>query len=457
MNRFGLTEIQAQAILDMRLRRLTGLERDKIEAELAELLKEIDELRSILASEQKVLNIIKDEMTEIKNKFGDERRTKIDMTAIDYIEDESLIPNEDVIIALTNKGYIKRTTSDTFKSQNRGGVGIKGMATNEEDFVEHMINIQTHDDVMFFTNKGKVYRLRGYEIPEYSRQSKGLPVVNLIQVDKDEMVNSIIKVTKDEIETVNNLIFVTKSGLVKRTSLEEFKNIRQSGKICITLKEDDELIAVKKTTGNDFVLLGSSNGRMVKFNENDVRIMGRTASGVKGIELDDSSCIGAEIASEDDVVIIVTKKGYGKQTTVRDYRETKRGSKGVKALSITDKNGDIAAFKIARPDTDIVIITDAGMVMRMPLDQISVLGRVTQGVRLINLKDDHTVATISLVDKEKEEEVVEEGIVENCEVINNDNSDIVALAESEIAAAEENEFSSSVGEAAEENLEVSEN
>ena len=456
MNRFGLTEIQAQAILDMRLRRLTGLERDKIEAELAELLKEIDELRSILASEEKVLNIIKEEMTEIKNKFGDERRTKIDMTAIDYIEDESLIPNEDVIIALTNKGYIKRTTSDTFKSQNRGGVGIKGMATNEEDFVEHMINIQTHDDVLFFTNKGKVYRLRGYEIPEYSRQSKGLPVVNLIQVEKDEMVNSIVKVTKDEIETVNNLIFVTKSGLVKRTSLEEFKNIRQSGKICITLKEEDELIAVKKTTGNDFVLLGSSNGRMVKFNENDVRIMGRTASGVKGIELDDSTCIGAEIASEDDVVIIVTKKGYGKQTTVRDYRETKRGSKGVKALSITDKNGDIAAFKIARPDTDIVIITDAGMVMRMPLDQISVLGRVTQGVRLINLKDDHTVATISLVDKEKEEEAVEEGTVENSEVINNDNSDIVALAESEIAAVE-NETSSSVDEPAEENLEVSEN
>ena len=443
MNRFGLTEIQAQAILEMRLRRLTGLERDKIEAELAELLKEIDELRSILASEEKVLNIIKEEMTEIKNKFGDERRTKIDMTAIDYIEDESLIPNEDVIIALTNKGYIKRTTSDTFKSQNRGGVGIKGMATNEEDFVEHMINIQTHDDVLFFTNKGKVYRLRGYEIPEFSRQSKGLPVVNLIQVEKGEMVNSIVKVTKDEIGVVDNLIFVTKSGLVKRTSLEEFKNIRQSGKICITLKEDDELIAVKKTTGNDFVLLGSSNGRMVKFNENDVRIMGRTASGVKGIELDDSTCIGAEIASEDDVVIIVTKKGYGKQTTVRDYRETKRGSKGVKALSITDKNGDIASFKIARPDTDIVIITDAGMVMRMPLDQISVLGRVTQGVRLINLKDEHTVATISLVDKEKDEEITAEEVVENSEVINNDNSAVVELAEREISESENSEISQS--------------
>ncbi len=420
MNRFGLTEIQSQAILEMRLRRLTGLERDKIEAELADLLKEIDELRSILASEEKVLNIIKEEMTEIKNKFGDERRTKIDMTAIDYIEDESLIPNEDVIVALTNKGYIKRTTSDTFKAQNRGGVGIKGMATNEEDFVEHLINIETHDDVLFFTNKGKVYRLKGYEIPEFSRQSKGIPIVNLLQIEKDELINSVIKIRRDDVDSENdNLLFVTKSGLVKRTSITEFSNIRQSGKICITLKENDELIAVRKTTGSNFVLLCSSNGRMVKFNEKDVRIMGRTASGVKGIELDESSCIGAEIASDDDVVLIVTKKGYGKQTSVREFRETKRGSKGVKALNVTDKNGDIAAFKITRENADIVIITDAGMVMRMPLDQISVLGRVTQGVRLINLKDNHSVATISLVDQEKDESSSPE------EVINSESSEVV--------------------------------
>ena len=420
MNRFGLTEIQSQAILEMRLRRLTGLERDKIEAELADLLKEIDELRSILASEEKVLNIIKEEMIEIKNKFGDERRTKIDMTAIDYIEDESLIPNEDVIVALTNKGYIKRTTSDTFKAQNRGGVGIKGMATNEEDFVEHLINIETHDDVLFFTNKGKVYRLKGYEIPEFSRQSKGIPIVNLLQIEKDELINSVIKIRRDDVDSENdNLLFVTKSGLVKRTSITEFSNIRQSGKICITLKENDELIAVRKTTGSNFVLLCSSNGRMVKFNEKDVRIMGRTASGVKGIELDESSCIGAEITSDDDVVLIVTKKGYGKQTSVREFRETKRGSKGVKALNVTDKNGDIAAFKITRENADIVIITDAGMVMRMPLDQISVLGRVTQGVRLINLKDNHSVATISLVDQEKEESSLPD------EVINNESSEVV--------------------------------
>lgn len=420
MNRFGLTEIQSQAILEMRLRRLTGLERDKIEAELADLLKEIDELRSILASEEKVLNIIKEEMTEIKNKFGDERRTKIDMTAIDYIEDESLIPNEDVIVALTNKGYIKRTTSDTFKAQNRGGVGIKGMSTNEEDFVEHLINIETHDDVLFFTNKGKVYRLKGYEIPEFSRQSKGIPIVNLLQIEKDELINSVIKIRRDDVDSENdNLLFVTKSGLVKRTSITEFSNIRQSGKICITLKDNDELIAVRKTTGSNFVLLCSSNGRMVKFNEKDVRIMGRTASGVKGIELDESSCIGAEIASDDDVVLIVTKKGYGKQTSVREFRETKRGSKGVKALNVTDKNGDIAAFKITRENADIVIITDAGMVMRMPLDQISVLGRVTQGVRLINLKDNHSVATISLVDQEKDESSSPD------EVINSESSEVV--------------------------------
>ena len=406
--RFGLDDVQATAILEMRLRRLTGLERNKIEEELADLLRQIDEFRAILASEEKVLAIIKEEMLEIKNKYGDERRTKIDMTAIDYIEDESLIPNEDVMIALTHKGYIKRTTSDTFKSQNRGGVGIKGMSTNDEDFVEHLINIDTHDDVLFFTNKGKVYRLKGYEIPEYSRQSKGLPIVNLLQIEKDEMVNSVIKICKEDISEGDNLIFVTKAGIVKRTLLEEFKNIRQSGKICITLREDDELIAVKKTNGNSIVMLGSSNGRMVKFNENEVRIMGRTASGVKGIELDSAECIGAEVANDDDVILIVTKKGYGKQTNVSEYRETKRGSKGVKALSITDKNGDIASFKVARPDADVVIITDSGMVMRMPLEQISVLSRVTQGVRLINLKNEQSVATISLVDKEKEEEIIDE-------------------------------------------------
>ena len=423
MERFGLDDIQSQAILDMRLRRLTGLARDEVENTLAELHQTIDELRGILASNEKIMNIIKEEMLEIKRKFSDERRTHIDMTAIDYIEDESLIPNEDVIIALTNKGYIKRTTSDTFKAQNRGGVGIKGMSTNEEDFVEQMINIQTHDDVLFFTNKGKVYRLRGYEIPEYSRQSKGLPIINLLQIEKDEMVNSIIRVNRDSVNEENNLIFVTKSGIVKRTSIEEFKNIRQSGKICITLRENDELIAVKMTHGNDLVLLGSSNGRMCKFNEQEVRIMGRTASGVKGIELIDSTCIGAEIANEDSEIIMVTKNGYGKKTSVNEYRQTKRGSKGVKAMSISDKNGDIASFKIYRPDTDLVLITDAGMVMRMSTDQISTLGRVTQGTRLMKLKDNHVIATVSLVDKEKEENI--ENQDNNIETNSNENLEVI--------------------------------
>ena len=411
MAKFGLDDIQATAILDMRLRRLTGLERDKIEAELQELLEKIQEYRAILASEEKVLAIIKEELLDIKNRYADERRTKIDMTAIDYIEDESLIPNEDVMITLTNKGYIKRVTSDTFKAQNRGGVGIKGMATNEEDFVEHMININTHDYVLFFTNRGKVYRIKGYEIPEFSRQSKGLPVVNLLPIEKDEIVKSIVSISSEE--EVSNLLFVTKEGLVKRTAVSEFESIRNNGKICITLKDSDELLTVKKTKGNDMILLGSSNGRMVKFVENEVRIMGRSASGVKGIELGDSSCIGAEIASDDDAIIIITTKGYGKRTNVRDFRQTKRGSKGVKALNMTDKNGEIASFKIDVPDSDLVIITDSGMVMRMDTEQINTLSRATQGVRMIKLKDDQFVSTISLVSKLKEEDTSEDISVDN--------------------------------------------
>ena len=398
MSRFGLTETQSQAILEMRLRRLTGLERDKIESELADLLKEIEELRLILASEEKVLNIIKEEMTEIKNKYGDERRTKIDMTATDYIEDESLIPNEEIIIALTNKGYIKRTTSDTFKSQNRGGVGVKGMTMNDDDFVEHLISLSSHDYVLFFTNKGKVYRLKGYEIPEFSRQSKGIPIINLIQIDKDEMVNSVIRVVKEDSDKY--LLFATKKGLVKKTSVSEFSNIRQNGKICITLKENDELISVRKSSGNNEILLGSSNGRIVRFNESEIREMGRSASGVRGINLEsDECCIGAEVVNNNDNILIVTENGYGKQTNVRNFRETKRGSKGVKSLNITEKNGKLQVFKLAVPNTDVIIVSTSGTIMRMPIDQITVLGRATQGLKLINLKDGQAVSTISIIDR----------------------------------------------------------
>ena len=399
MNNFNLSDVQAEAILEMRLRRLTGLERDKIEEELNELLKLIEELRGILASEEKVLNIIKEELLEIKDKYGDKRRTDIDMTAIEYIEDESLIPEENVLIAMTNKGYIKRTTSDTFKAQKRGGMGIKGMTTNDEDFVEEIINISSHDHVLFFTNKGKVYRIKGYEIPEFNRQSKGLPIINLIPIEKDETISSILGISSKE--DTKYLLFATKQGLVKKTAIEEFSNIRTSGKICINLKENDELIAVKRTNGNNYVLLGSQTGRMVKFYEDKIRPMGRTASGVKGINLDGSKCVCAEVVNENDKILLVTEKGYGKKTLVSDFRETSRGSKGVKALNITEKNGNIAAVKVVDENKELVIMTNTGTTMRMTLDQINTLGRVTQGVRLIHLKDDQYVTTISLVEKEE--------------------------------------------------------
>ena len=400
MSKFGLSEVQAEAILEMKLRRLTGLEREKVEAELRELLALIDELRSILASEEKVLNIIKEELQEIKDKYGDKRRTDIDMTAIEFIEDESLIPEENILIALTNKGYIKRTTSDTFKAQKRGGMGVKGMTTNEEDFVEQMINLSSHDYLFFFTNKGKVYRLKGYEIPEFNRQSKGLPIINLLPIEKNESISSMISVSPDE--QAKFLLFATKKGLVKKTAISEFENIRTSGKICISLKESDELIAVKKTNGDNYVLLGSEQGRMVKFKEDNIRAMGRTASGVKGINLDGTKCVCAEVVTEEDNLLLVTIKGYGKKTLVNEFRETSRGSKGVKALNITDKNGNIAAVKVVDEDKELVIMTNTGTTMRMSLEQINTLGRVTQGVRLINLKENQYVSTISLVEKQEE-------------------------------------------------------
>ena len=420
MERFGLTEAQTDNILEMKLRRLTGLEREKIEDELNALRIEIERLRGILADNNKVLGIIKDEMTEIKNKYGDERRTKIDMTAVDYIEDESLIPEENILVVLTNKGYIKRTTSDTFKSQNRGGVGIKGMTTNDEDFVEHMINLSTHDYILFFTDKGKVYRLKGYEIPEFSRQSKGIPIVNLLQVEKDERVNAIIEINREE--ECKYLLFATEGGVVKKTLISEFSNIRNSGKICISLRENDKLIDVKKTTGNDLVLLGSDSGRMVKFNEDEIRVMGRTASGVRGISLDGSKCICSEIVKEDDTILLVTEKGYGKQTKVSEYRQTRRGSKGVKAMNITDKNGSLVSVKIVQDNQELVIMTNSGMTMRMPLDQISLLGRVTQGLRLINLKDNQKVSTISLVEKEEVSESIDEELNTLNENVSNENT-----------------------------------
>ena len=406
MSRFALDDIQANSILEMRLRRLTGLERGKIESELADLLVKIADYKDILASEERILNIIKEEMLDIKKKYSDERRTHIDMTAIDYIEDESLIPVEDIVIALTNKGYIKRTTSETYKSQNRGGVGVKGMATNEEDFVENLISMTTHDYLLFFTNKGRVYRMKGYEVPLFSRQSKGLPIINLLPLEKEETVKAMLKI--DVHEYAKYIVFCTQNGVVKRTKIEEFDNIRTNGKLAITMRDDDELLSVKKTTGNNEILIATSDGRMIRFDENEIRIMGRTASGVKGIEVEESKCVGCEIAEEGQEVLVVTEKGYGKRTSLDEYRMTHRGSKGVKALNITEKNGSIVTFKNVHGNEDLMIITDIGIIIRIGVEQISTTGRVAQGVKLINLKDEQKVATIAIIQKEDEDNVSRE-------------------------------------------------
>ena len=403
ISRFGLTEKQAKAILEMRLRRLTGLERDKIEEELKELAILITDLIDILNNEQRVLGIIKEELMEIKTKYGDERRTSIDMTAIDYIEDESLIPVEDIVVTLTGKGYIKRITSETYKIQNRGGVGIKGMTTNEEDYVENIISMTTHDYLMFFTNLGKVYRIKGYEVPLFSRQSKGLPIINLLPLDKNEIVRVMLKVNPND--ESKYIVFCTKNGLVKRTNIKEFDNIRSNGKMAITLKENDQLIDVKKTNGNNEILIACSNGRMVRFVEDEIRIMSRSATGVRGIDTGDGICVGCEIAEKGQKILVVTEKGYGKKTNIDEYRMTHRGSKGVKALNITEKNGNIISFKSVHGEEDLMIITDNGIIIRLSLEQVSTTGRVAQGVKLINLKDSQKVSNIALM---KKEEIIEE-------------------------------------------------
>lgn len=415
MKNFGLTDVQANAILEMRLRRLTGLEREKIENELNDLLKLIDELRAILASDEKILEVIKNELLEIKQKYSDERRTNIDMTAIEYIEDESLIPEENIIINLTKNGYIKRLRTDTYKTQNRGGVGIKGMSTNEEDFVEKILSMSTHDYLLFFSNRGRVYRMKGYEVPEFSRQSKGLPIINLLPLEKDENISSILSVNLTD-DNIKFLMFCTKNGIVKRTPIEEFDNIRKSGKIAIVLREDDELISVKKTCGKNEIVIGASNGRMVRFDENEIRSMGRSSSGVKGIELDGAIVVGADAVVTGEMVLIVTANGYGKKSLIDEYRLTHRGSKGVKAYNVTDKNGDLVSLKCFNnnEELDLIMMTDSGTIIKISLDQVSTLKRATQGVRLMNLKDEQKVSTVALVAKEKQDE----------DVVNSESGDI---------------------------------
>jgi len=397
--RFHLDDVQTDAILEMKLRRLTGLERSKIENELKELLVEIERLKTILSSDQNILNVIKEELIEIKNKYSDERRTSIDMTAIDYIEDESLIPVENIIVTLTNKGYIKRVQNDTFKVQNRGGVGIKGMGTNEEDFPEKIISMKTHDYLLMFSNFGKVYRMKGYEVPEFSRQSKGLPIVNLIPIEKDEKITSMVMV-KAENEENKYLVFITKKGIIKRTDLQEFENIRNNGKKAIVLREDDELISVKKSDGTKEIAVGASNGKLVRFTENEVRVLSRGSYGVKAIDIEENdNVVGAEVVNKDNQILIVTENGYGKKTNVEEYRLTHRGSKGVKALNTTEKTGKMVSLRCVEGNEDLVIITSGGIIIRISLDQVSSLGRNTQGVRLISLRDNQKVSTVTTLIK----------------------------------------------------------
>ncbi len=389
LEKFNLTNIQAETILEMKLRRLTALERGKIEQELLETRNLIQDLKELLKDDKKILSLIKEELLEIKEKYKDIRRTKIDLTSIDYIENEDLIPKEDIIITMTNKGYIKRTSFDIYKIQNKGGVGIRGISLNEEDGVEHFLHLSTHDHILFFSNKGKVYRLKGYEVPEYGRQAKGIPIINLLHIEKDELINSVLSLNK-EIEK-EYLLFATKKGYVKRILISELNNVRKTGKIVVSLDKNDELIGVRKTSGKEDVMLASSHGRMIRFSENDVRIMGRKARGVKGIDLDNNSCIGVEIVNLNKDVLVITENGYGKRTKVNEYRQINRGGKGVKTIKTTKKNGKIISFKIVEENEDLMLITNNGILIKIPVEQVSLMKRITQGVKLINLKEKQTV------------------------------------------------------------------
>lgn len=413
MTNFKLTEKQAQAILDMRLQRLTGLERQKIEEEYENLLKLIDELKTVLADEEELLKIIREELTEVKERYNDERRTEIVMGGVDFFEDEDLIPEEDIVVCLTHRGYIKRLPSSTYRTQNRGGRGVQGMSTNEDDFVEHLVSASTHDTILFFSNKGKVYRLKGYQIPEYGRAAKGLPVINILEIEKDEWVNTVISVP--EFDEKKYLFFTTKYGVSKRTSLSQFANIRRNGIIALSLRDEDELISVQLTDGTKDIMIATRDGYLIRFDEQQIRSMGRVAAGVKGISLrGEDQVISMEIVEEGDYILNVTENGYGKRTIEDDYRMINRGGKGVFTANITDKTGSVVAVKSVKGDEDLMIMTDSGILIRTPIDSISITGRNTQGVRLIRLQDDQKVATVACVEKEEENDP---------ETINQDNQE----------------------------------
>lgn len=403
---FGIDQIQGEAILSMQLRRLSGLSYEKICAELNDLYIEIADLKDILANHSRVLEIIKNELLIIKEKYGDERRTQIIDGDID-VEDEDLIPEDKIMISLSTNGYIKRIPIDTYKTQNRGGRGIKGMSLNEEDKIDQTVTMSTHDFLLIFTDKGKVYRIKGYKIPEASRNAKGIPVINIINIEKDEKIKSLVPIDK-EAEISGYLFFVTKQGICKRVAAHEFESIRQNGKIAITLKEDDELIGVKPTRGDEDIIIAASNGKAVRFREDCVRDMGRSASGVRGMDVDGSEVIGVATSNEGSKILIVTENGNGKKTDINEYRVTSRGAKGVKTLKENDRIGKLVALKAINGDEDALIMTSDGIIIRIHLDQVSELSRVTSGVRLITPQPGTTVQAVSIVEHEDEEEIIEE-------------------------------------------------
>ena len=406
MSEFSLSERQGKAILEMRLRRLTGLERGKIEEEYQGLVALIADLKDILANEDRVHAIIREELLEVKHKHGDERRTEIVRGSDFDIEDEDLIPEEQVIITLTNNGYIKRQPISTYRSQNRGGRGVQGMGTHDDDYVKELLSTSTHDHLLFFTSKGKVYQKKAYTIPEYGRTAKGLPIVNIIEIAQDEYISAIIPVK--EFNDEEFLFFATRSGVVKRTTLSAFGHIRTNGLIALSLREDDELIGVRKTSGNDDIIIASSGGKAVWFEETEVRPMGRTAAGVRGIFLEEGEvAVGMEMVTMDQEILVVTENGFGKRTSIQEYRKTKRGGKGVKTLTITEKNGTLVAMKAVNGDEDLLIVTNKGVIIRTPIHQISQTGRATQGVKLIRLTDDQLVSSVAVVEHEEAEESVE--------------------------------------------------
>ena len=402
MARFELTERQSQAILDMRLRRLTGLERDKIQNEYDDLLALITDLADILAKPERVIAIIKEELDESKRKFADARRTELMVGEVVSLEDEDLIEEEDIVITLSNKGYIKRLAQDEFRSQKRGGRGVQGTGVNDDDFVRDIVSTSTHDYLYFMTNKGRVYRLKGYEIPEYGRTAKGLPIVNLLKLDEGETIQTVINAKSDEASDNNHLVFVTRQGLVKRTKEAEFKNIRQNGLIALKLREGDELINVFLTNGNEEIIIGTKFGYSVRFKEDTIRSMSRMAAGVKGVTLrDGDQVVGAAAITEDQEVLIITEKGYGKRTSATEYPTKGRGVKGIKTANITDKNGNLAGIVTVSGDEDIMVITDTGVIIRTAVANISQTGRVTQGVKVMRLDDTARIVTFALVEPEE--------------------------------------------------------